>query len=291
MSMKKKILFTICLVIFLTSIGTCVFFIKQYYKTDEGKTKIYKEELKDRLNLQGNKTVIKIIKEDINSDNVEDYVVLLGDEMFEDKDTTKNNDIKKMFSNVEMYNNISVDFIDGSSNETKRFDTKKSYGTEVNVQTCSDKDTKYVAIYDNTTGNFSLIYVKNSEIRGVIADSIKGDLCGYTIEANFKKDDGTKLIVKLDNFGRDYLGEKEDTELDYTGTDVNKDNYRSTYMANKFCDFKINKDENENLEIVGIQNILYSNKENLEKTVGKVETKFKVNDDKKLSFKQVEVIK
>lgn len=291
MSIKKKILFTICLVVFLTGIGMCVYLFKSYYNTEDGKTKIYKEELKDKLNLQGNKTVIKIIKEDINADNIEDYVVLLGEEKYEDNDTTKNNDIKKIFSNVEMYNNISVDFIEGSSGESKRFDTKKAFGTDVTVSTSSDKDTKYVVISDKSTGNFSLIYLKNSEIRGVIADSIKGDLCGYTISAEFKKDDESKLVVKLDNFGRDYLGEKEETILDYSDTNVNKDNYRATYMANRFCEYNLSMDENGNLEIEGIQNILYSNKEGLEKTVGKVVTKFKVSDEKKLVFKQVEVIK
>lgn len=191
-----------------------------------------------------------------------------------------------------MYNNICVDYIDGITKESKRYDTKKSYGTDIDVQIKKDKDNDYILVSDTSTGNIAFLYLKENEVKNIIADSFSADFCGYTIEAEFKKEDETKLVVSLDNFGRDYLTKKEEKiELDYTDTNVNKDNYRLTYMANRFCEFEVNQDEEQNLELVGIQNILYSNKEELEKTSGKVKTKFKFDENKKLVIKDVEIIK
>ncbi len=291
-NMKKKIFTALSIIIFLTTLGLIVYYFKSYYDSDIGKTKIYKKELKNKINLQGNKTIIKIVKEDINKDGTEDYVVLLGEEKYEDNDTTKSTDMKKLLSNVEMYNNICIDYIDGNTKETKRYDTKKSFGTDVNIQVKKDKENSYILVSDTSTGNIALLYLKENEVKNIIADSFSSDFSGYTIEAEFKKEDETKLVVSLDNFGRDYLTKKEEKiELDYKDTNVNKDNYRLTYMANKFCEFEVNQDEEQNLELVGIQNILYSNKGELEKTSGKVKTKFKLNEDKKLVIKDVEVIK
>lgn len=292
MNMKKKILFAVCLVIFLTCLGMGVYFFKKYYNTDEGKTKIYQRELKDNLNLQGNKSVIKILKDDMNQDGIEDYIALLGEEKYEDKDTTKNTDIKKILSNVEMYNNICVDFIDGKEKKSIRYETKKSYGNDVQLRLVQNKEEKYIVVNDCTTGKIAMLYLSEGKLKNAISKSFSKEFCGYTIEANFKKDDETKLQIKLDNFGRDYLPKKEEViSLDYADTNVNKENYRVTYMANKFCDFEFINLEDGTLEVVGIQNILYSNKEELEKTTGKVLCKFKFNDEKKLVIDHVEVIK
>lgn len=288
----RKIWLTFWLVIFLSVIGIGVFLLKKYYSTDKGKTKLYKNEIKEVLNLEGNKTLIKILKEDINKDNLEDYIVLLGEEKFEDNDTTKNTDIKKLMSTVEMYNNVCVDLIDGSTRESKRYDTKKSYGKDVNIDIKADKENKYVVVSDTFTGNIALLYLKENEIKNLIIDSFSQEFCGYTIEAQFNKEDSTKLNVSLDNYGRDYLIKQENTfTLDYKDTNVNNENYRLTYMANKFCEFEVTQDENQNLELIGIQNILYSNNENVEKNSGKVKTHFKLDENKKLLLNNVEVIK
>ena len=288
----RKIWLTIRLVILLAVIGIIVFFVKKYNNSDTGKTRIYQREINDVLNLQGNKTIIKILKEDVNKDEVEDYIVLLGEEKFEDNDTTKNTDIKKIMSTVEMYNNVCIDIIDGNTKESKRYDTKKSYGKDVNVYIKNDKDTKYIAVTDTFTGNISLLYLKEGEIKDIITDSFSQEFCGYTIEAAFNKEDTTKLNVKLDNYGRDYLTKQENAfTLDYTDTNVNSENYRLTYMANKFCEFEITQDENQNIEVIGIQHILYSNNEDLEKNSGKVKIHFKLDENKKIVLNNVEVIK
>ena len=288
----RKIWLSFWLIILLVIIGSVVFLVKRYYGTDIGHTKIYQREIKDLLNLEGNKTLIKILKDDINGDSVQDYIVLLGEEKFEDNNTTTNTDIKKLLSKVELYNNVCIDFIDGNTKENKRYDTKKFYGNDVNLEIKSDKDTKYVVVSDTTTGNIAIIYIKDNEIKNLIADSFSQEFCGYTIEASFNKEDSTKLNVSLDNYGRDYLTKQENGfVLDYTDTNVNSENYRLTYMANRFCEFEITQDENQNLDLIGIQHILYSNKDELEKNSGKVKTHFKLDENKKLIFNKVEVIK
>ena len=73
----RKVWLSFLIIVFLTVIGLGVSFVKSYYNSDIGKNKIYKREIKDVLNLEGNKTLIKILKEDCNNDSVDDYVVLL----------------------------------------------------------------------------------------------------------------------------------------------------------------------------------------------------------------------
>lgn len=288
----RKIWLSFWLIVLLAVIGAGVFIVKRYYGTDIGHTKIYQREIKDVLNLEGNKTLIKILKEDMNNDSVQDYIVLLGEEKFENNDTTTNTDIKKFLSTVELYNNVCVDFIDGNTREAKRYDTKKFYGSDVNIEIKSDKDTKYATICDTTTGNIALLYLKDGEIKNLITDSFAQDFCGYTIEASFNKEDTTKLNVTLDNYGRDYLTKQESAfTLDYTDTNVNSENYRLTYMANRFCKFEITQDENQNLDFIGVQYILYSNNNEIEKNSGKVRTHFKLDENKKLVFNSVEVVK
>ena len=121
--MKKKIGFAILLVVILSLVGTCVYFYKSYYNTDKGRTKIYQKEISDVLDLKGNKSVIKILKEDINSDEIQDYIVLLGEEKYDDTDDVTDT-LKKISSNLEMYNNVSIEYINGSTKEAKRYDTK-----------------------------------------------------------------------------------------------------------------------------------------------------------------------
>lgn len=288
----RKILKSFWLIVLLVCIGGGVFFVKKYLNTDAGRTLLYKSEINDVLNLDGNKTLIKILKEDINNDSIEDYAILLGEEKFEDNDTTKITDLKKLMSTVEMYNNVCVDILDGNTRELKRYDTKKSYGSDVDIEIKNDKDTKYTVVSDTTTGNIALLYIKDAEIKNLIADSFSQEFCGYTIEAGFNKEDTTKLDVNLDNYGRDYLTKQESAfVLDYTDTNVNSENYRLTYMANRFCLFEATQDENQNLELIGVQYILYSNNNEVEKNSGKVRTHFKLDENKKLVFNNVEVIK
>lgn len=287
--MKKKIGFAIILLLILSVIGVCVYFYKSYYNTDKGRTKIYQREIDDVLDLKGNKSVIKILKEDINSNNVQDYIVLLGEEKYDDTDDTAGA-FKKINSNLEMYNNVSIEYINGETKEAKRYDTKKSFGTDIEM---TIKYGKYVMVSDKSTGNIALLTLKDNELYNIISESFGSEFKGYTINADFDKENSSILNVKLDNYGRDYLNEKTDEyKLDFTNTIVNKDNYRLTYMANNFCDFEFNKvnEDTEEYNLIAKQYILYCNNNILEKNAGVVKTIFKLEENK-LKFLDVTVEK
>ena len=287
--MKKKIGFAILLVVILSLVGTCVYFYKSYYNTDKGRTKIYQKEIIDVLDLKGNKSVIKILKEDINSDEIQDYIVLLGEEKYDDTDDVTDT-LKKISSNLEMYNNVSIEYINGSTKEAKRYDTKKSFGTEVDMQI---KYNKYIQVSDQSTGNIALLTLNEDSLYNIITESFGEDFKGYTINAEFDKENPSILKVKLDNYGRDYLNERTDEyKLDFTNTIVNGDNYRMTYMANNFCDFEFNKPNESTDEYVLIakQYILYCNNNILEKNAGVVKTIFKLENNI-LKFSDVTVEK
>ena len=292
MSITKKIIFSLILVIFLCVIGAGVYFIKKFYLTDDGKTMLYKSELGSSLNLQG-KEAIKIVKGKFNEDEAEDYIALLGEPKYDDVDSSTINELKKFTSNIELYNNVAIDIIDGNTKESKRYETKKSYGKDVDLEYKVDNNGKYTFIKDNTTGNVALLKFEDGNIKNIITDSFGDEFNGYTIEASFNKEDTTKLNVSLDNYGRDYLSEKTDAyTLDYKDTIVNSENYRLTYMANKFCDFDFTDLDGDGVnELVGIQNILYANKPEFQKNVGTVKSIFKFDENGKLKLNDVVVEK
>lgn len=85
---------------------------------------------------------------------------------------------------------------------------------------------------------------------------------------------------------------KDKYTLDYKDTAVNEDNYRLTYMANKFSDFKFEESEDKSKAyLICTQYLLYSNKELLKENEGFVNTKFEINNENKLQFVDVEVVK
>ena len=160
----------------------------------------------------------------------------------------------------------------------------KIYNTEAKV---------YIQVSD-TNGNISLLYLNEEKLNNVISNTFgENEFVGYTIEGKFKSEDTSKLDITLDNYGKDYLAKKEEVyTLDYTNTQVNSENYRLTYMANKFSEFEIIQSEDmQKAYLICIQHILYSNKEELNKNEGIVKSKFEIKEDRKLEFSMVEVLK
>lgn len=294
MKFGKKILLSLIVVVLLTAIGMSVYFYQKYNETEAGKTRIYINELGKNLNLEGNKSVIKIIKCNFNEDAYEDYVALIGEEKYDETDTTVlSSELKKLNSNLEMYNNVCIDYFNGETLESKRYDTNKSYGVDVDISFYEDTNGKYVLVSDTSTGNVALLKLTENEFENIISKSFDGDFKGYTINASFNKEEPSKLKVTLDNYGRDYLAVRNEVyELDFSGTDINKDNYRITYMANKYSKFYMQDvDEDGVLEFIGIQNLLYANDSNLQKNVGIVKLVYKFNEKLKLSLHSVFVDK
>ena len=294
---KKKILLSILIIIILAIIGCSVFYIKKYYNTDNGKTKVYAKELSHISLTKENKEIISIIKEDINNDEIEDYIVLLGEPKYEEIDISKVKILQALSSELEMYNNVSVTFVDGSLVENedscKVYNTNKTYGTDVNLEITKHNDKTYIKVSDGS-GNIALLYLGKENLKNIITNTIEDkDFVGYTIEGSFKDDNGVKLVVTLDNYGKDYLKKVTDKfTLDYKDTDVNEENYRLTYMANKFSNFEfVENEEKSKLYLKCVQYILYSNNGELNKNEGFINTKFEITDENKLKFSDVEVVK
>ena len=296
MKLGKKIILSICVILVLFLIGFGIRSYEKYNETEIGKTKIYEKELGDKINLEGNKTVIKIIKCNFNGNNYEDYIALIGEEKYDETNTDTSIskiDITKINSNLEMYNNVCIDYFDGENLEAKRYDTNKSYGVDVDIKFFEDTNRKYILLSDESTGNVALLTLKDGNISNIINDSFGNEFCGYTINASFSKEEPSKFKVVLDNYGRSYLAKKdEEYILDFEGTNVNKDNYRITYMANKYSKFNMEDVDNDgNLEFIGIQNLLYANNDTVESNVGKVKLIYKFNDEGKLSLQDIVVEK
>lgn len=290
---KSKIFLTLLVVIILSIIGTSVYFVKKYYNTEKGKTRIYSNELKEVIKLDGNKEIIKIIKNDINKDEIEDYIVLLGEPKYEEVDTDKVKIFKSLSSNLEMYNNISIEYVNGKDNTTNRYDTKKTFAKEINLKSFDNGKKVYIQVYDNS-GVISLLYLKDEKLENIITNSFADkEFVGYTIEGKFNENEGVKLEVTLDNYGKDYLAKKEETfTLDYTGTTINSNSYRLTYMANKYSDFNIEQNEDKTKTyLVCTQYILYANDNSLKKNEGYINSKFEIKEDNKIEFCNVEVVK
>lgn len=276
--LKKKIIKSIKLIIILVIVGVVISVVQNYYANEKGILRKYQKEIKDVINLEGNKSVIKIIKEDMNLDGVQDYVVLLAEKKYEE---TKN--IFSYFllnDNLEMYNNVSVEYINGNDFEKNRYDTLKSYSTDMEMKLVASVDEKYILLNDKSNGNVAVLRVNEEKVENVLASSFT-ELNGYTIDASFD-DTGKVVNVKLDNYGSDYLEKKdEDFTLDYTSDfGVNSDNYRITYMANKYSNFNLYFDENNVLILECTQYILYSNINFLERNQGDIKVNFKLKDDK-----------
>lgn len=291
-SLKKKILLTILIIAILGIIGTVMYFKESYETSEKGKTSKYYEEIKDKLPLDEKRVVISMKKYDLNSDGIEDYVGITGIKKYHDEDK---NIFKDLDSNIELYKDVEVVYIDGSSKEPKKYATEMSFYPELNFEIKEDEKNKYLFASDENSGNVILLVLKDNELKNIVKDSIQADFNGYTINVTFDEENTSKIKVKLDNYARSYLNEVTDvTELEFEDKTINKDNYRATYLANKFCSFKLEDVDGDNkLELIGIQNILYlnDNKKQMKKNEGTVETIFKINDEQKLEYNKVEIKK
>ena len=290
MKMKKKILLSILVVVILGIIGSIVYFIQSYNNSQEGLTKKYYAQVQDVLPLDEKRTVIVMLKSDFNSDDVEDYIGLTG---IKKMDEEKSKSAFNLNSSLELYQDVEVVYIDGKSKELKTYTSEMSFYPEVQLEIKKDDKNKYIFVSDKSSGNVVVLILKDNNLFNIVKDSIQSDFNGYTINVTFDGENSSKIKVKLDNFARSYIATiNDETTLEFEDKNINKENYRATYIANKFCSFKMEDIDNDNkLDLVGIQNILYliDNKKKLQDTAGVVETTFKIDDNNKLVYNKTEV--
>lgn len=289
----KKIRQSIFVFLFIALTGVIVYSVKRYAQSETGLNNRYQKELKGIIAVSDARKIITIKKLDVNEDQVEDYLVLIGEPKYEETDLAKVPIFQSMYSKIEMYHNISIQYVDGVTKQVNTYDTKKTYSPEVDFVCFSHQNHVYMQVSD-LSGNLALLYLEEDTLKNVITNSIgEQDLVGYTIEGNLNEEEGVKLEVRLDNYGKDYLAPREEVyTLDYTDTQVNQEHYRLTYMANKFSKYELMETEDQSkLYLLCMQYILYANQEDLKKNEGYVITKFEVNEDNKLAYDSVTVTK
>ena len=278
----KRLKKAILLVVLFTLIGLGVYFLYRFESSESGLKIAYEKEISSIVDLADN-TIIKIYKQDLNDDQVLDYVFIMGKE--------KRSSENALNSTLEVYNDVSLVVIDGASSEEKIYETKKDYKPATNLETIDSKNEKYFLIYDET-GSVDLLKLEGNSLVNIIKNTTSDNLLGYTIYTSKNEENESVLEVTLDNYGKDYLKKYEETKiLDFSDLSVDLSKYRETYLRDKISKFEFkNIDEDEELEFVTTQYILYGLDDSVteNKTIGKIETYFNINDDK-LVFDKVEI--
>ena len=112
----KRLKKAILLVVLFTLIGLGVYFLYRFESSESGLKIAYEKEISSIVDLADN-TIIKIYKQDLNDDQVLDYVFIMGKE--------KRSSENALNSTLEVYNDVSLVVIDGASSEEKIYETKK----------------------------------------------------------------------------------------------------------------------------------------------------------------------
>ena len=285
--MKKKVIMAVFLVGILLIVGFSVYGLNKFFNSPEMLTKKYSEELGDVISLGENQKVIRVIKDYVDNDDVEDYVVLYGTEKYSDVSA-----VEGAAPNLEMYSGVGIQYINGENTEVIKYDTGKTFDVNVELSVEVDSDTNYIFVTDANSGNACLLKLNDDKtFTDLIKDSLGEEPKGYMVSSTWDTTNTSKLKVKLDKGDISYLPEKTDEYiLDYTNTKVNQNSYRQKYVMNKFNyfiaeDMKIDKDSkkssdkaienkvtNETVENTGAtSNTNAENTENKKDTTAKVE--------------------
>ncbi len=242
--MKKKVIMAVFLIGILLIVGFSVYGLNKFFNSPEMLTKKYSEELGDVISLEDNQKVIRVIKDYVNNDDIEDYVVLYGVEKYSDMSA-----VEGAAPNLEMYSNVGIQYINGENTEVIKYDIGKTFDVNIEMSVEIENNINYIFIADANGGNACLLKLNEDKtFTDLIKDSLGDDPKGYTISSTWDTTNTSKLKIKLDKADISYLPDKtEEYILDYTNTKVNQTSYRQKYVMNKFNYFiadevKIEKD-------------------------------------------------
>lgn len=271
----------ILLIILFTAIGTGVYLFYKFEKSESGSKLIYTKEIENKIDLEDN-SIIKIYKKDINHDNAEDYIFIMGKE--------ERSNENALNSIVEMYEDVDFVVIDGQSDNIIKHETKKEFKSDVTLKICEDVDEMYFLITDSS-GNIELYDLNYEDVVDIIGNTTESEFNGYTLYTK-KDDESNTLQVSIDNYSKNYLKEYNETKnLDYNELQIDISKYRETYLRDKFSEMNlIDVDGDSVLELVGYQYLLYNLDEtdNINRTLGNVKTIFEI-ENSKLIFSNVEI--
>lgn len=298
--MKKKVIMAVFLVGILLIVGFSVYGLNKFFNSPEMLTKKYSEELGDVISLGENQKVIRVIKDYVDNDDVEDYVVLYGTEKYSDVSA-----VEGAAPNLEMYSGVGIQYINGENTEVIKYDIGKTFDVNVELSVEVDSDTNYIFVTDANSGNTCLLKLNDDK---TFTDLIKGSLGdepkGYMVSSTWDTTNTSKLKVKLDKGDISYLPEKTDEYiLDYTNTKVNQNSYRQKYVMNKFNyfiaeDMKIDKDskkssdktEENKVTNETVKNTSATSSTDAENTESKNDTTAKVEVSKNSDTKRIQII-
>lgn len=290
--MKKKVIMAVFLIGILLIVGFSVYGLNKFFNSPEMLTKKYSEELGDIISLEEKQKVIRVIKDYIDSDDIEDYVVLYGIEKYSDVSA-----VEGAAPNLEMYSNVGIQYINGENTEIVKYDTGKTFDVNVEMSVEVNSDINYIFISDANSGNVCLLKLNEDKtFTDLVKESLGDEPKGYMISSTWDTTTNTsKLKIKLDKGDISYLPEKTDEYiLDYTNTKVNQTSYRQKYVMNKFNYFiadeaKIEKDskktetKDENVTNTISQNEVQNIEDNVVTDTSKTESN-KNSDTKKLQI-------
>ena len=294
--MKKKILMAAFLIVILLVVGFSVYGLNKFFNSPEMLTKKYSAELGDVISLEENQKVIRVIKDYIDADEIEDYIVLYGIEKYSDVSM-----VEGAAPNLEMYSNVGIQYINGENSEVIKYDTGKTFDVNVDMSSKIDSDKTYVFISDSNSGNVCLITLNEDKtFTDLVKESLGDDPKGYMISSTWDTYNSSKLKIKLDKGEISYLPEKtEEFILDYSNSKVNSSSYRQKYVMNKYNFFtaefvKVEKDSKRSQETEEVKTESTSeqgealNTETVEDTV--VEEGAKTEVSKNTDTKKLQII-
>lgn len=277
------------LIILFAIIGVSVFLFYEFENSESGLKKIYSKEIMKNVDLQG-KSIIKVYKRDVNEDKTLDYIFICAEEV-------RSND-NALNSIVELYKSLDFVILDGKNQEVYTYNTNKDFDANVNLSIVEDEKNRYFLISDYS-GNVCCCKISQKDMQNIdekIIDIVKNttekEFLGYTIYTKKDEENPNVINITLDNYSKEYIGAvNEEKKLDFSELGVDISRYRETYLRDKFSEFKFADVNNDGiLEFVAYQYVLYNLDETQRsnKTIGKVEIFFNIEDDK-LKFNKVNV--
>lgn len=249
--MKKKVIMAVFLIGILSIVGFSVYSLNKFFNSPEMLTKKYSEELGDVISLEQNQKVIRVIKDFINNDEIEDYVVLYGTEKYSDVSA-----VEGAAPNLEMYSGVGIQYINGENSEIIKYDTGKTFDVNVEMSVEISSEINYIFISDANSGNVCLLRLNGDKtFTDLIKESLGDEPKGYMISSTWDTTNTSKLKITLDKGDIEYLPEKTDEYiLDYTNTKVNSNSYRQKYIMNKFNYFIADEVKIEKEQKIDIKN-------------------------------------
>lgn len=272
---KLKKAFLVCFV--LGIIGGVTYCTRRILNAPSALTKRYYSEIINNIGIDYS-NIVKIIKADINSDGMDDYICLTGQSVYGATKAYIGND------NITGYKNVGIVCIDGNSKEKITYESEFLFYTDVDIKVLNDSNGTYIFVNSVTSQDVIFAKVTSEGLFDIVKNTFLSLPKGYNISCRISDEDDKKLIIGLDKDENEYLADKKDeyvVDLEQKG--INIKSYRYSYLKDKFSYFECyDIDYDGTLDLIGVQNILYSNSKltSKVKTLGKLKVIFKLSEDK-----------